>query len=32
VLTQTGPIQTDLQQFVDESRFSDGLTLAGIPF
>tara|TARA_S200000501_G_C20798854_1_gene733069 strand:- start:381 stop:1493 length:1113 start_codon:yes stop_codon:yes gene_type:complete len=32
VLTQTGSIQTDLQQFIDESRFSDGLTLAGIPF
>jgi len=31
-LIKTGPMQTDLQQFVDESRFSDGLTLAGIPF
>ena len=31
VLTQTGSLQVDLQQFVDELRFSDGLTLAGTP-
>ncbi len=31
VLTKTGEIQLELQQFVDEMRFSDGLTLAGIP-
>lgn len=31
VLTQTGNIQMELQQFVDEMRFSDGLTLAGVP-
>jgi len=31
VLTDSGDIQVDLQQYVDENRFSDGLTLAGIP-
>lgn len=31
VLTQTGEFQTELQQFIDEERFSDGLTLVGIP-
>ena len=31
VLTKTGAIQTELQQFVDDVRFSDGLTIAGIP-
>lgn len=31
VLTKTGDIQVDLQQYIDEKRFSDGLTLAGIP-
>lgn len=30
-LTGTKEIQTELQQFVDENRFSDGLTLVGIP-
>lgn len=30
-LELTGKMQVDLQQFVDESRFSDGLTLVGIP-
>ncbi|MEL6898647.1 MAG: methyltransferase domain-containing protein, partial [Planctomycetota bacterium] len=30
-LTGTGEIQIELQQFVDESRFSDGLTLVGVP-
>ena len=30
-LEKTGKTQVELQQFVDESRFSDGLTLVGIP-
>lgn len=30
-LTQSGELQVDLQQFVDEARFSDGLTLVGVP-
>jgi 2-polyprenyl-3-methyl-5-hydroxy-6-metoxy-1,4-benzoquinol methylase len=30
-LTKTGDIQIELQQFVDEVRFSDGLTLVGVP-
>lgn len=30
-LTETGKLQTELQQFVDEGRFSDGLTLVGTP-
>ncbi len=30
-LTKTGDFQMELQQFVDENRFSDGLTLVGIP-
>ncbi len=30
-LERTGQMQVDLQQFVDESRFSDGLTIVGIP-
>lgn len=30
-LTETGEMQVELQQFVDESRFADGLTLVGIP-
>ncbi len=29
--TKTGPLQMELQQFVDENIFSDGITLAGIP-
>lgn len=28
--TKTGPIQKELQQFVDENTFSDGLTLVGV--
>ncbi|MCP1663267.1 hypothetical protein J2T61_001974 [Methanocalculus sp. AMF5] len=31
VLTQTGHIQVELQQYIDEMRLSDGITLAGIP-
>lgn len=30
-LTETKELQLELQQFVDEARFSDGLTLVGIP-
>ena len=30
-LTKTGHLQVELQQFVDEMRFADGLTLAGVP-
>ena len=30
-LTKTGPLQMELQQFLDEVRFSDGLTIVGIP-
>jgi 2-polyprenyl-3-methyl-5-hydroxy-6-metoxy-1,4-benzoquinol methylase len=30
-LTETKAFQIELQQFVDEARFSDGLTLVGIP-
>ncbi len=30
--TKTGPVQMELQQFVDENIFSDGITLAGVPF
>lgn len=30
-LTQSKRMQVELQQFVDEARFSDGLTLVGIP-
>jgi len=30
-LTKTGSLQVDLQQFIDEARYSDGLTLVGIP-
>jgi 2-polyprenyl-3-methyl-5-hydroxy-6-metoxy-1,4-benzoquinol methylase len=30
-LTETKNMQVDLQQYVDEVRFSDGLTLVGIP-
>lgn len=30
-LTETSEFQIELQQFVDESRFSDGLTIVGIP-
>tara|TARA_B110000879_G_C11181303_1_gene518532 strand:+ start:4610 stop:5740 length:1131 start_codon:yes stop_codon:yes gene_type:complete len=30
-LQETGEMQTELQQFVDEARFADGLTLVGIP-
>ncbi|MDN5199978.1 class I SAM-dependent methyltransferase [Fulvivirgaceae bacterium BMA10] len=30
-LLNTGKMQVELQQFVDENRFSDGLTLAGTP-
>ena len=32
VLNETGAFQQELQQFVDEQRFSDGLTLVGVPF
>jgi SAM-dependent methyltransferase len=32
VLTQTGDIQVELQQFIDEHRFADGLTLAFLFF
>lgn len=31
-LQETGKMQVELQQFVDESRFSDGLTIVGVPF
>ncbi len=31
LLTKTGVLQVELQQYVDEARFSDGLTIAGIP-
>ncbi len=31
ILNETGQFQQDLQQFVDEQRFSDGLTLVGVP-
>ncbi len=31
VFTNTGDLQVELQQFVDQMRFSDGLTLAGTP-
>jgi len=31
-LQETGEMQMELQQFVDESRFSDGLTLVGVPY
>jgi 2-polyprenyl-3-methyl-5-hydroxy-6-metoxy-1,4-benzoquinol methylase len=30
--TKTGNLQMELQQFIDEVRFSDGLTLVGLPF
>lgn len=30
-LTKTGKLQMELQQFIDENRFADGLTLVGIP-
>ncbi len=30
-LVETKRLQVDLQQFVDEARFSDGLTLVGVP-
>jgi 2-polyprenyl-3-methyl-5-hydroxy-6-metoxy-1,4-benzoquinol methylase len=30
-LTLTGEIQMELQQFVDEVKFSDGLTIVGVP-
>ena len=30
-LLKTGELQMELQQFIDEARFSDGLTLVGIP-
>ncbi len=29
--TETGDEQVELQQFVDEARFSDGLTIVGVP-
>ncbi len=32
VLTGTKDQQVELQQFVDENRFSDGITLVGVPF
>lgn len=31
VLNETGEFQTELQQFIDENKFSDGLTLVGVP-
>ena len=31
-LKQTSTLQTELQQFINKTRFSDGLTLVGIPF
>lgn len=31
ILNKTGSFQQDLQQFIDEQRFSDGLTLVGVP-
>lgn len=31
VLTETGDLQTELQQFIDDIKYSDGLTLAGVP-
>jgi 2-polyprenyl-3-methyl-5-hydroxy-6-metoxy-1,4-benzoquinol methylase len=31
-LVSTGDFQVELQQFIDEARFSDGLTIVGIPF
>ena len=30
-LTTTGGMQVELQQFVDEARFADGLTIVGVP-
>ena len=30
-LIKTGNLQMELQQFVDENRFSDGLTIVGVP-
>lgn len=30
-LVNTGEMQMELQQFVDEARFSDGLTIVGVP-
>lgn len=30
-LQETGAMQVELQQFVDEQRFADGLTLVGVP-
>ncbi len=31
ILTKTGGLQVDLQQYMDEVKFSDGLTLVGVP-
>jgi len=31
-LTKSGKIQIELQQYLDEAAFSDGLTLVGVPF
>lgn len=31
ILTETGEVQKELQQFIDENTFSDGITLAGVP-
>ncbi|MEQ8473572.1 MAG: class I SAM-dependent methyltransferase [Marinoscillum sp.] len=31
VLTDTSGFQVELQQFVDEARFSDGITIVGVP-
>jgi len=31
-LLKTGDLQVELQQFLDENRFSDGLTLVGVPY
>ena len=31
-LKQISTLQTELQQFINKTRFSDALTLAGIPF
>ena len=30
-LLKTGSLQMELQQFIDENKFSDGLTIVGIP-
>lgn len=32
ILNETGHFQQELQQFIDENKFADGLTLVGVPF